>query len=100
MKEIVILSGAEADLIELYARFEEMGAGMGDRFDAECRRSYERLSQYPEIAAVYRSPFRRRILKRWNVGLFYTIEANRVLIHAALDIRQDPDNIMRRLGFL
>jgi plasmid stabilization system protein ParE len=98
VKEIVILSGAEADLIELYARFEEFGSGMGDWFVGDCRRTFERLSQHPELAAVYRGPFRRRFLKRWNVGLFYTVEMNRVLIHAALDIRQSPDNILRRLG--
>jgi hypothetical protein len=34
----------------------------------------------------------------WHLGIFYTVTGLRVFIHAIVDVRQDPQQITRRLG--
>jgi len=37
------------------------------------------------------------VLTEWSVGLFYVIEARRVIIVGVMDLRQDPTQIDRWL---
>lgn len=36
----------------------------------------------------------------WNIGLFYAIEGDRIMIRGALDLRQSPENIRKQLGLI
>lgn len=98
MAQIVILAGAESHLLTLFARFEDQSEGLGFRFHGDCGRAFALLAQFPEIAPMYGGRFRRCLLRKWQIGLFYTIDNGRVLVHAALDLRQDPATIRRLLG--
>jgi hypothetical protein len=98
MAQIVILASAESHLLTLFARFEDQSEGLGFRFHGDCSRAFALLAQFPEVAPVYGGRFRRYLLRKWQIGLFYTIESGRVLVHAALDLRQDPPSIRRLLG--
>src|SRR5947209_6758551 len=95
---IELLRGAEADLLENYVRLEELRAGLGDRFYRTLDFALERLRQYPEIAPVYRGPYRRLVLRPFGFGVFYSIEGDRLMVGAILDLRQDPLSIGRRLS--
>ena len=98
MNEIVILLGADGDLIEHYNRFEDRSAGLGEAFDEAFVRSCGLLQAFPEIAARWRGGFRRFLMLDWNLGIFYSLSGRRILIHGIMDTRQDPKNIERRLG--
>ena len=54
-----MLSGAEADLISLYALLENRSEGLGDRFYRAIDAGLGQLSQQPLSAPVYLTPFRR-----------------------------------------
>ena len=98
MSEIVMLQGAGADLIELFNRYEDSLPGLGSRFDKDFCKACDLLSSHPHIAPRWRSGFRRLLLRHWQLGLFHEVVGQRVLIHAIMDLRQDPENILRRLG--
>jgi hypothetical protein len=40
------------------------------------------------------------LLRKWRIGLFYVIEGDRLMIHAALDLRQSPYSIRQQLGLI
>jgi hypothetical protein len=58
------------------------------------------LASNPLIAPKWRGTFRRLLMIHWHLGVFYEVSGNRVLIHGIMDVRQNPDQIARRLGLL
>src|SRR6516162_8975731 len=49
--------------------------------------------------AANRPGGRRRVLiPRYPFGIFYVAESNRIVIHAILDLRQDPEKIRERFS--
>ena len=77
--EIVVLSGAEADLDEIYL----------DQ-NLELLRTFPRLAPQRLQAKV-----RRVKIGRTPFGLFYTIEGRRLMVVAAQDLRKDPCALAR-----
>ena len=96
MLEVVWTRGAEADLQSIYERLEESSAGTGDRFLELISAAIELLRQFPEMAAVFEKPFRRLVVRDGRHGLFYTIEARGIILHAVADLRGDPEDLRRR----
>lgn len=90
MTEVVLLAGAQADLLELYARYTESGY---QRIDKEL----ELIRKMPEIAPVFAGRFRRRVVSGTPFGIFYAVVGSRVIVSAILDLRQDPAVVLRRL---
>jgi plasmid stabilization system protein ParE len=87
--EVVILSGAEADLDEIYSRVEERGGG--ERLILALDRKLELLRTFPRLAPPsLQAKVRRVKIDRTPFGLFYTIEGRRLMIVAVQDLRQDP----------
>ena len=96
--EIVFLAGAEDDLLTAWIRYEELLAGLGDRFEASVKRELLRIVQFPESAARYAGDYRRLLVPRYDHGVFYRVHGHRIVISAVLDLRQDPTAIQKRLG--
>jgi len=95
--QVALLRGAEADLLENYVRLEELRPGLGDRFYGTIDYALERIRQFPEIAPIYHGRYRRLVIRPFGCGIFYSLEQNRVMVGAILDLRQDPESIRRRL---
>ena len=89
--EVVLLAGAQSDLLELYTRHGEVGYHVIDE-------ELELLRNMPEIAPTFVGQFRRRVVVGTSSGIFYSYTGSRVIISAILDLRQDPATILRRLG--
>lgn len=96
--EVVILGGAEDDLFSTWQSLEELVPGLGNRFDLSIKSALERLAMHPESAPIYIGEFRRLVLQRFDHGVFYRIHGRRLVITAVLSLRQDPEDIRRRLG--
>jgi hypothetical protein len=95
---VELLRGAEADLLESYVRFEDTSSGLGDRFYQTLDLALERMRKHPESAPIYRGAYRRLVLRPFGFGVFYTIEGERLMVGAILDLRQNPEAIGRRLS--
>ena len=94
MMEVVILSGADADMDDIYARLEE--AGGGDKFLLAIDRKLELLRSFPRLARRGMSGKVRKVkIGRTPYGLFYTIEGRRLMVIAFQDLRQDPQILAR-----
>ena len=98
MMELVVLSRAEGEILETQARLEDGEPGRGDRFNERAEQALDRILSFPECGPLYSAPFRRLLIRDFPMGIFYSIEGRRVVIHAVLDLRQDERAIVRRLG--
>jgi hypothetical protein len=48
------------------------------------------------MARMYDSPVRRLVIRDGRHGLFYTVEARGVILHAVADLRGNPEELKRR----
>jgi plasmid stabilization system protein ParE len=93
--------GAEADVQDIYARFEDWEEGSGDRFYDDLLTSVRLLEAFPLIGPiVYADKVRRVLVFNRHYGLFYVVEARGIILHALLDLRQDPSQLLRRIQHL
>jgi len=90
-REVTWLAGAQADMLECYAR-------LGDAFYWRVDAVIGQLLMFPESARTYAGQFRRLVLPGTPFGLFYCVEPRRLIIAALLDLRQSPAAIRRRLS--
>ncbi len=99
MNENLVLSGAEQDLFGHYCRMEERREGGGSKFDEAIHEQLTLLAQNPLMGPVYpaAAPMRRRAVLEWDVGIYYSLEGRRNIIHAVLHLRQDPASIRATL---
>lgn len=56
-----------------------------------------RISVFPEIAPFYFQRVRWQVIQRFPYGIFYELQSTRILLLAILDLRQDEQQIHRRL---
>ncbi len=81
----------------VYERLETWEEGVGDRFYAEVLSSVSLLEAFPLIGpVVHRDKVRRVLVYNRHYGLFYVAEDQGVVLHALLDLRQNPRNLTRR----
>jgi len=52
---------------------------------------------FPEIAPIYFENIRRQVIQRFPYGIFYEPQPTRILVTAILDLRQDEEQMLRRL---
>ena len=97
-RRVDLLSGADADLQEQFNRFEDYREGFGIEFMSTVEAYLTRLAIFPESAPIYRGSIRRQVMQKFPLGIFYEVHPTRIVILAILDLRQDEQNILRRLG--
>jgi plasmid stabilization system protein ParE len=57
------------------------------------------LGSYARIpkSLQYAGPYRRLLVRDFPYGIFYQAQANRIVVVAIMDRRQDPKSIRRKL---
>jgi plasmid stabilization system protein ParE len=96
--EVVLLLSAERDLQEAYNWVEEHRQGREHYFLQDVDSRLEHLKKFPLIGRLYRGRYRRLLIPRYPFGIFYVVESNRIVIHAVLDLRQDPKKLRERFS--
>ena len=94
---VEFLSGADAELQEVFNQFEDYRDGFGVEFMTVVEAYLARIAVFPEIAPIYLESVRRQIMRRFPYGIFYEVHPARILVTAILDLRQDEQQIIRRL---
>lgn len=94
---VELLSGADADLQKIFNRFEDYRKGFGVEFMTVIDAYLARIAVFPEIAPTYLESIRRQVIQRFPYGIFYEPQPTRILVMAILDLRQDEEQIFRRL---
>ncbi len=91
--------GAETDAQRLYEQQETREEGTGDHFYEEVLSSVRLLEVFPEVGpVVHRGKIRCVLVFKRHFGLFYVVERRGIILHALLDLRQNPKIISQRLG--
>ena len=78
---VEFLCGADGDLQGAFNRFEDYRDGFGVEFMTAVDAYLARIAVFPKSA----------------YGIFYEPHPTRILVIAILDLRQDPEEIRRRL---
>ena len=97
MSELVFLLSADIDIQKAYEFYENYQTGRGVVFMRHLDVAFSHLQQFPEIGPVLHGSFRRILVPGFPYGIFYTIEGARIIVAWVMDLRQDPDAIIRRL---
>ncbi len=88
---------AEIDLAAIFAWYEAQRQGLGtgflDAVDVLFSRIRESSRHFPEVVPGYR----RGLLHRFPYGVYFSLEPNRVVVHAVLHLHRDPAVWQRRL---
>ncbi len=56
------------------------------------------IRTFPEIAPLFHGRYRRLLIPHFPYGIFYSLESDRVIIAAVMNLQQNPAVIQRRLG--
>jgi hypothetical protein len=94
---IDFLSGADADLQQVFNKFEDYRHGFGVEFMMALEAYLARIAAFPEIAPPYFLNIRRQVMQDFPYGIFYEPYPTRIVVIAILDLRQDPQRIRNRL---
>ena len=98
MPEVVLLAGAEADSLDIFTRLEARNPDAADGFFLRLNECLAQVALHPESAPLFDGKFRRLVMRGFPFGIFFTVESNRTFVQAILDLRQDPEQLRRRLG--
>ena len=97
MVEIVWKRGAEEDLVRIFSELEEFLDGAGERFTRHLDGTLQRLRSHPQMAPIYERPMRRLVVGNSGYGLFYTVEARGIIVHALVHLSQSPETIREKI---
>ena len=88
---IVLLQGAQSDLLDIYA-------SRGERVYLQVDKALGILRMFPQAGPInFGQRIRRLVVTKTYLGIFYSITGNRVLVKAIVDLRQAPETIENRL---
>ena len=98
MITIQISEDALQDLNDGFLSYEAQEAGLGDYFVTCLRADIESLRVFAGVHRIVYAEFYRLLSRVFPYGVFYTLEENRAIIWAVIDLRQEPESIRERLG--
>lgn len=89
--ELVVLQGAQSDLLSIYAN-------RGERVYMRVDSALGILRAFPEIGPIkWGKGIRRLVVTKTTLGIFYSVVGKRVMIAAIMDLRQSQQTIRKRL---
>lgn len=97
MIEIGISEDALEDLNEGFLFYEAQEAGLGDYFSTCLRADIEGLKVSAGVHRVVCRDYRRLLSKVFPYGIFYTLDGERAVVWAVIDLRKDPAWIRDKL---
>ena len=97
MNRIQISEEALRDLNEGFLFYEAQEPGLGDYFVSSMRSDIERLKIAGGAHRIVYRDFHRLICHTFPFAVYYTQEADLVVVWAVLDQRREPQGIRERL---
>ena len=96
MKKVIVLKTAEQDLVNGWHFYEDQEAGVGAQFYEVVMASLRELSWEHDIHPS-KGRFQRSLIMKFHTGIYYSIEAEAVIVHRILDLRRNPRWLRRQL---
>jgi len=98
MRDVRISEDAIEDLNHGYLFYEAQEPGLGDYFTACLRADIEGLKISAGIHRVVYHDYHRLLSRIFPCGIFYTIEQDRAVVWAVIDLRRSPEWVRLRLA--
>ncbi len=76
---------------------EGFSEGAGERFVQKLDSTLQNLRLHPGIAPLFEEPVRRLVIGSTGYGLFYSIEARGIIVHALIHLSKSPEAIRQRI---
>ncbi len=95
--ELILLARAEAEILETNERLEDAVEGLGQRFCERVEEALDQLVAFPWSGPVFAAPYRRVLVRDFPFGVFYCVEPRRIVVQAVMDLRQNVEDIRRKL---
>ena len=87
---VVWIPEANEDLLEARAWYDNIRPGLGDRFALAVEATVEAIAEHPlQFPVVYRSR-RRAGVRRFPYGIFFAVQADRIVMIACFHGRRNP----------
>jgi plasmid stabilization system protein ParE len=97
--EVVVLAGADEDMLRKFVELEAFSEDRADSFTADTQEALHLIGQNPFIGSGHsHPPFRKWLLLDWDLAIFYRPQGNRCFVHAVLSLRQDPKVVLKILS--
>ncbi|MEZ4753212.1 MAG: type II toxin-antitoxin system RelE/ParE family toxin [Bdellovibrionota bacterium] len=82
---------AESEIRDAFEWYESHLVGLGHEFLLSIDESLAILKSEPEIYPLVHSEIRRALLKKFPFGVFYTINAENIIVLAVFHAKRNPD---------
>ena len=96
--DLIILSVAEKDIIDIILWYEKKVKGLGNRFIVSLDATFQSIQRNPKIYPKVYKDFRRALLPRFPYGIYYIIENYSIIIFAVLHEKRNPESWKNRIG--
>jgi plasmid stabilization system protein ParE len=88
-RPVILRPLAEADIVEIFGDLEYVRAGLGKRFLAQLRATFEQIETMSELFGVIWQDVRAVRLKRFRYVVYYVVLPDRVEVLAVLHGSRD-----------
>ncbi len=96
MTPVELRPQAKADIAEASRWYDDQRPGLGEAFRDELDAALRSIAERPLLYPVLHRDTRRAVLRRFPYGVFYLVEAARVLVLRVLHHARDPALWLRR----
>jgi plasmid stabilization system protein ParE len=93
---ISIRPEAEAEILEAYRYYEDKAEGLGTEFVRAVDACLAFIERNPRASTVVHKTVRRALLRRFPYGIFYQIDAEKIIVLACFHASRDPKQWQRR----
>jgi len=87
---VTIRPEAESDLLDAAQWYEQCRDGLGAAFLDEVLSTIHHIAEHPLLYARVHEDIRRVMIRRFPFGVFYLLEADRVIVFAVMHASRDP----------
>lgn len=88
---------AEQDLTAAFAWYEDQRMDLGTEFIVRVDELFARIREMPRQFPEVEPGYRRGLLQRFPYGVYFSVERDRVVVHAVLHLHRDPKSWQQRL---
>jgi hypothetical protein len=81
--------------VQIFSELEDYSEGAGTRFVAKLDFTLNHLRANPEMAPMFEEPVRRLVIGSSGYGLFYSVEARRIICARADPFERRPREYSR-----
>jgi plasmid stabilization system protein ParE len=93
---VAIAPEAESEIYDAAQFYDTESSGLGADFVSEVMEAVDWIELYPEHGELFRSRFRRKVLRTFPYSLFYSVRKDSVRILAVAHQKRRPFYLRRR----